>query len=102
MSRGNTISIMRSFLGCLASLVLAAGLAGRLALAQPGLGIRSEQVSARPQIEALKPVGQVAGLIARLSDESTAQRQAAARALLEMGLAIEPQVRWALRQEEPP
>src|SRR5258708_2293129 len=84
----------------LSFLVLAAELAGTSARAQPGLGIRAERVSQRPQIEALKPSGRVAELIARLSNELPGQREDAARLLLEMGPAIEPQVLWAWHHEE--
>jgi hypothetical protein len=55
----------------------------------------------RPSPPVSEPTGQVAELIGRLSDESPSTRQSAARRLLEMGPAIEPQLRGALRYEAP-
>ena len=45
--------------------------------------------------------GRAAELIVRLGSESPEERLAAERGLIAMGLAVEPQVRWAWRREEP-
>ena len=79
---------------------LAAALTSWPAQSQPGDGLVSQEVSPRPQIATSEPTGRVAELIGRLANESPDQRQAAARSLLQMGLAVEPQVRWALQREE--
>ena len=49
-----------------------------------------------------KPTPRVAELIGLLSDDSPTNRRTTAKALLDMGPAIEPQLRWALQQEIPP
>jgi hypothetical protein len=89
-------------LTCIFPLVpcLAAALTAWQASAQPGFHIVPKEVSPRPQIETTEPTGPVAELIRRLANDWPEQRQAAAHSLLEMGLAIEPQVRWALQHEE--
>ena len=71
-------------------------------MGQPGLGIRSVQVSPRPEFGASKPEGRAAELIGRLANDSAEARRAAARSLIAMGPTVEPQVRWAWQQEEPP
>jgi hypothetical protein len=70
-------------------------------MGQPGQSILSVQVSSRLEIGATKPEGQVAELIGRLASESAEQRRAAVQSLVEMGPAIEPQVRWAWQHEKP-
>ncbi len=70
-------------------------------MGQPGAGIRSLQVSPRPEIGASKPEGRAAELIGRLASESPEERRAAERALIEIGPGVEHQVRWAWQQEEP-
>ena len=54
----------------------------------------------RPQPAETEPARRVAELIGRLSDESSVKRQAAARALLRMGPAVEPQLQWARQHGE--
>jgi hypothetical protein len=48
----------------------------------------------------MQPTGYVAALIPALSDASPATREAARQALLKMGPEIEPQLQWALAEEE--
>ncbi len=55
----------------------------------------------RPQPQVAEPTPQVAEFINQLADESPSARQSAARRLLEMGPAVEPQLRGALRHETP-
>jgi hypothetical protein len=76
-------------------------LAGPPVMGQPGVGIRSVQVSPRPEIGTSKPEGRAAELIGRLASESLDERRAAEGELVAMGPAVEPQVRSAWRQEEP-
>ena len=79
---------------------LAAMLTDLPVMGQPGTGIRSVQVSPRPEIGASKPEGPAAELIGRLASESAEERRAAAQSLVAMGPVMEPQVRSARQQEE--
>ncbi len=54
----------------------------------------------RPPTAEAEPTRLVADLLGRLSDASAAKRQAAARALLRLGPAVEPQLQWARQQGE--
>lgn len=81
--------------------LLAVPLTSRPVMGQPGAGIRSVQVSPRPEIGASKPEGRAAELIGRLASESAEERLAAERGLIAMGPVVEPQVRWARGREEP-
>jgi hypothetical protein len=81
--------------------LLAVPLTSRPVMGQPGAGIRSVQVSSRPEVGASKPEGRVAELVGRLASESAEERLAAERGLIAMGPVVEPQVRWAWRREEP-
>jgi hypothetical protein len=74
-------------------------LTGRAVMGQAGAGIRSVQVSARPEIGASMPEGRAAELIGRLGSDSPEERLAAERGLIAMGPVVEPQVRWAWRRE---
>jgi hypothetical protein len=85
----------------LCAVLLAVPLTSRPMMGQPGAGIRSVTVSARPEIGASKPEGRAAELIGRLASESLEERRAAERELVAMGPAVESQVRWAWRQEKP-
>jgi hypothetical protein len=80
---------------------LAVAFTGLPVMGQPGAGIRSVQASPRPEIRATKPEGQVGELIGRLASTSAEERRVAVQSLVAMGLGVEPQVRWAWRQEEP-
>jgi hypothetical protein len=70
-------------------------------MGQPGAGIRSVEVSPRPEMGASKPEGRAAELIGKLASESLEERRAAERGLIAMGPVVEPQVRWAWQHEEP-
>jgi len=76
-------------------------LASLPALAQPGISMATVAVCPAPQLASVEPTGQVATLIAQLSEESPDRRHVAAQALLEMGPAVEPQVRWAWQHATP-
>ena len=68
------------------------------ALGQPVF--QQQVIHQRPPSVTTEPTGRVAELIGRLSAESAGPRRAAARALLDMGPAIEPQLQWARQHGE--
>jgi hypothetical protein len=70
------------------------------AIAQPGPIIKKIPVYERPKAATSQPTGYVAALIPALSDPSPATRKAAQQSLLKMGPEIEPQLQWALAEEE--
>jgi hypothetical protein len=59
------------------------------------------KVSQYPQPQVTEATGRPLELVSRLSLDAPAERQPAARLLMEMGPSIEPQLRWALQREEP-
>ena len=61
---------------------------------------QQRMVYQRPPPAETEPTRRVAELIGRLSDESSVKRRAAARALLKMGPAVEPQLQWARQHGE--
>lgn len=61
---------------------------------------QQRMVYQRPPPAGTEPTRRVAELIGRLSDESSVKRQTAARALLKMGPAVEPQLQWARQHGE--
>jgi hypothetical protein len=82
----------------LAATVMVCGPAA--AIAQPGTLVRKTPVYQRSKAATSRPTGYVAALIPALSDASLATREAAQQSLLKLGPDIEPQLQWALAEEE--
>jgi hypothetical protein len=83
---------------CAAAVLAAVVLSMPAAMAQPGPQQRI--VYERPKPATVQPTARVAELVAELSDDSREKREAAARALLEMGPPIQPQLQSALEREQ--
>jgi hypothetical protein len=60
----------------------------------------TRDIYTRPKPDVEKPAARVAEHIGALNDESPATRRNARQALLAMGPAIQPQLRWALEEED--
>src|SRR5215204_2147971 len=83
----------------LTALLINAGVAMSCAtMAQPIF--LENKIYERSPPEMNEPAGHVAELIGKLSNESTEKRRGAGDALLKMGAAVEPQLRWAREHGE--